>query len=163
VIRQLTTTDVAQFLQIRREALELEPTAFGSSPGEDFAQSDEPVQRLLADANTAVFGAFAPDLVGIVGVRRQTRRKTRHKADIWGMFVRREHRGRGLARLLMEAAISYARQQDGVRVLQLAVTEKAVTAAILYEKLGFVVWGVEPAGLHVDGADLFESHMFLKL
>ena len=163
MIRKLTTPDFAEFLQIRRESLEREPNAFGSSPGEDFAQSDEQVQRLLADANTAVFGAFDPDLVGIVGLRRQTRRKTRHKADIWGMYVRPEHRGRGLARLLMEAAISYARQQDGVRMLHLAVTEKAVTAASLYEKLGFVVWGVEPAGLHVEGADLSERYMCLTL
>jgi ribosomal protein S18 acetylase RimI-like enzyme len=150
-------------MEIRREALECEPYAFGSSPGEDFAQTDEQVQRLLADGNTAVFGAFDPNLIGIVGVRRQTRKKTRHKADIWGMYVRREHRGRGLARLLMEAAIAYGREQEGVRMLQLAVTEKAVAAASLYEKLGFVVWGIEPAGLHVDGADLTEKYMFLNL
>ena len=150
-------------MEIRREALEREPTAFGSSPGEDFARSDDQVQRLLSDANTAVFGAFDPELIGIVGVRRQTRKKTRHKADIWGMYVRRDYRGCGFARLLMEAAIAYAREQEGVRMVQLAVTAKAVTAASLYEKLGFVVWGVEPAGLHVDGVDLNETYMVLKL
>jgi hypothetical protein len=41
----------------------------------------------------------------------------------------------------MEAAIGFARDQDGMRMLQLAVTEKAVAAGRLYEKLGFMVWG----------------------
>jgi ribosomal protein S18 acetylase RimI-like enzyme len=163
VIRRLTLADAVAFREIRREALEREPFAFGSLPGEDFAQSLEQVQGLLTDAQAAVFGAFEPDLVGIVGVRRQTQKKTRHKARIWGMYLRGEHRGRGLGRQLMEAAIAFAREQDGVRLLQLAVTERAATAAALYEKLGFVVWGIEAAGLHVEGADLIEKHMVLRL
>ena len=56
----------------------------------------------------AVFGAFDSALVGVVGVRRQTRQKERHKAQIWGMYLREEHRGRGLGRRLMEAAIAFA-------------------------------------------------------
>jgi ribosomal protein S18 acetylase RimI-like enzyme len=163
VIRRLTLADSVPLREIRREALEREPFAFGSSPGEDFAQSLEQVHSLLTDAQTAVFGAFEPDLVGIVGIRRLTRKKTRHKARIWGMYLRDEHRGRGLGRQLMESAIAFAREQDGVRLLQLAVTERAATAAALYEKLGFVVWGIEPAGLHVEGTDLAEKHMVLKL
>lgn len=164
MIRRLTGADAAALREIRREALEREPFAFGSSPGEDFAQSLQQVQSLLADAQAAaVFGAFEPDLVGMVGVRRLTRKKTRHKAEIWGMYLRREHRGRGLGRQLMEAAIAFAREQDGLRLLQLAVTERAATAAALYEKLGFVVWGIEPAGLHVEGADLTEKYMVLRL
>lgn len=89
--------------------------------------------------------------------------KERHKADIWGMYLRKGHRGRGFGRRLMEAAIAFAREQDDVRLLQLTVTDKAATAAALYEKLGFVVWGIEEAGLHVDGADLTRKHMVLKL
>ena len=117
----------------------------------------------MADAHTAVFGAFEPDLVGIVGVRRLTRKETRHKAEMWGMYLRKEYRSRGLGRKIVEAAIAFAREQNGVRLVQLAVTDRAQTAAALYEKLGFVVWGIEPAGLHVEGADLTEKHMVLML
>ncbi len=164
MIRRLTPADAASLLELRREALEREPFAFGSSPGEDFAQSLEQVHHVLSDANAAVFGAFVEDdLVGSVGVRRLMRKKTRHKAEIWGMYLRHDHRGRGLGRRLMEAAIAFARAQDGVRMLQLAVTDRAQAAAALYEKLGFVVWGVEPAGLHVEGVDLAETYMWLKL
>jgi len=117
----------------------------------------------LNDSHRAVFGAFDTDLVGIVGVRRHMRRKERHKADIWGMYVREDYRGRGFGRRLMEAAIAFAGEQDGLRLLQLTVTDKAARAAALYENLGFVVWGIEEAGLHVDGADLTRKHMVLTL
>lgn len=163
MIRRLTPEDAADLLNMRREALEREPLAFGSSPDEDFVQSLGQASNLLDDPHRAVFGAFATDLVGMVGVRRQTRRKERHKADIWGMYVREELRGRGFGHLLMEAAITFAREQEGLRLLQLTVTNKAATAAALYEKLGFVVWGIEEAGLHVDGADLTTKHMALTL
>ena len=150
-------------MQLRREALEQEPFAFGSSPEEDLVQSLGQASDLLNDSHRTVFGAFATDLVGIVGVRRQTRKKESHKADIWGMYLRANHRGHGFGRRLMEAAIAFAREQDGVRLLQLTVTSKAVTAAALYEKLGFVIWGIEEAGLHVNGADLTRKHMVLIL
>lgn len=163
MIRRLTPADAASFIGIRREALEREPFAFGSSPGEDFTQSLEQVHGVLASAHSAVFGAFDSELIGIVGVRSQTRKKERHKAEIWGMYLREEHRGRGLGRRLMEAAVAFTREQEGVRLLHLTVTDRAQTAAALYEKLGFVMWGMEPAALHVDGADLTEKHMVLSL
>jgi ribosomal protein S18 acetylase RimI-like enzyme len=110
-----------------------------------------------------VFGAFAPELRGAVGIRRLERPKLHHKAELWGMYVRASHRRAGLGRRLVEAAIQFAREQDGVRQVHLAVTERAVAAAALYESLGFVTWGIEPAGLRVDGVDLAERHMVLRL
>lgn len=163
LIRRLKPADAASFMEIRREALERELFAFGSSPGEDLAQSLEQVQGLLGQGEGAVFGAFDSELAGVVGVRRQTRQKERHKAEIWGMYLREEHRGRGSGRRLMEAAIAFAREQDGVRLLHLSVTDNAERAAALYAKLGFVIWGTEAAALHVNGADLSERHMVLQL
>jgi ribosomal protein S18 acetylase RimI-like enzyme len=63
----------------------------------------------------------------------------------------------------VEEAIRFAREGDGIRQLHLAVTDRAGGAAELYEKLGFVVWGIEPAGLRVDGIELAEKHMVLRL
>jgi ribosomal protein S18 acetylase RimI-like enzyme len=78
------------------------------------------------------------------------------------MYVREEHRRAGFGRRLVEEAIRFAREQDGVRQLHLTVTDSATAASALYEKLGFVVWGLEPAGLRVDGVDLAEKHMVLR-
>jgi len=159
----LTTDDAAEYFELRREALVREPFAFGSSPGDDRFRSIELVRVMLLDAEQAVIGAFAPDLIGSVGVLRMNRRKLRHKAEMWGMYVRAEHRGAGVGRALVEAAIRFAREQEGLRLLHLTVTEKAVAAAALYQSLGFVVWGIDPAGLHVDGLDVSQKHMVLTL
>jgi GNAT superfamily N-acetyltransferase len=162
IIRQLIESDAAQFLELRREALVREPYAFGSSPGHDRFGSVEDVRHILADREQAVFGAFDTDIVGALGVRRLMRPKLHHKAELWGMYVRESHRRSGLGRRLLESSIQFAREQKGVRQLHLTVTERAVAAAALYETLGFVLWGIEPAGLRIDGVDLAELHMVLR-
>ena len=163
MIRQLAPPDAEAYSTLREEALQREPFSFGSSPDEDVMRSIDFVRTLLSDERQAVFGAFAPDLVGAVGVRGLPRKKVRHKAEIWGMYLKKEYRGRGMARELVEAAIEFARGLPEVRYVQLAVTERAVAAGKLYDKLGFVAWAVEPAALSIDGVDIAERHMILKL
>jgi GNAT superfamily N-acetyltransferase len=117
---------------------------------------------MLRDPSHLVIGAFTPELAGAVGVRREMRAKLRHKAVLWGMYVRAASRRQGFGRRLVEEAIRVARE-DGVVQLHLTATERAAAARTLYESLGFVVWGVEPSGLRVQGQDLAEYHMVLQL
>jgi RimJ/RimL family protein N-acetyltransferase len=164
MIRRLLPDDADAYAELRREALELEPLSFGSSPDEDIVQSFDSVGGgLLSDPRQAVFGAFEPGLVGVVGIRALPRRKLRHKAEIWGMYLKREYRGRGLAQLLLGEAIAFARSLEDVRQIHLTVTEHAVAACKIYQNLGFVVWATEPAALNVDGVDVAEQHMVLML
>jgi GNAT superfamily N-acetyltransferase len=163
MIRRLTPADAEAYAELRREALELEPYSFSSSPGDDRMRSMELVRETLGSSSQAVFGALMPELVGTVGIQRLTRKKVAHKAEIWGMYVRRDHRRQGLGRQLIEAALEFARALDGVRQVHLRVTEKAASAAALYGTLGFVTWGTEPAGLCVAGEDLADRHMILSL
>jgi ribosomal protein S18 acetylase RimI-like enzyme len=60
--------------------------------------------------------------------------------DIWGTWVAPPARGRGLARLLMVAAIGWARDRGASRV-DLSVTDQANAARVLYEGLGFTPTG----------------------
>jgi GNAT superfamily N-acetyltransferase len=163
IVKRLAESDAAEYFALRREALEREPYAFGSSPDDDRFRSVELVRESLADSEQAIVGAFANGLVGAVGIRRLTRLKLRHRAELWGMYVRAEHRRAGVGRRLVEEAIRFARERDGIRQVHLAVTDRAVAAEALYEKLGFVAWGIEPAGLRLEGVDLAETHMVLKL
>jgi GNAT superfamily N-acetyltransferase len=163
MIRQLTPEDAERYMRIRREALEREPFSFGSSPDEDVTKTRDFTAAMLGDPRQAVFGVFDPELVGCVGVRGLSKRKERHKGEIWGMYLDHDHRGYGLAGQLLETAIQFARSLPDVRFVHLSVTERAVAGGKLYEKLGFVTWGTEPAALSIDGVDIAERHMILMV
>jgi ribosomal protein S18 acetylase RimI-like enzyme len=163
MIRRLTPEDADAYIQLRREALLAEPYAFASSLEDDQAQSPAVLQKLLTDDDEAIFGCFVPQLVGVAGIYRQPGRKSGHKAQLWGVYVSRPHRGRGHGSALVEAALSFARSLIGVRLVQLCVTEHSTPALELYRRFGFVSWGTEPAALQVGDECLAEHHMYLML
>jgi len=159
LIRRLTTDDAEAFLPVRREALELSPLSFGSSPEDDRAGSLAFVRESLGESDRAMFGAFDPGLVGIAGINRERGRKSAHKCRIYGVFVKPRSRGQGVARRLLQEALGFARSLEGVTHVHLSVTEDAPAARRLYQSLGFRTWGSEPAGLRVEGHDVREYHM----
>lgn len=162
MIRALVPDEASDYQRIRREALEEAPFAFASSPSDDRVRSIDFVREALVSADQAVFGAFMPGLVGVVGVYRDRGIKESHKAHLWGLYVRPEYRTQGIGRALVEAALTFARSLTGVSQVQLAVSERAADAARLYQSLGFVTWGDEPAALRVAEEDLAEQHMLLS-
>lgn len=156
--RQLTPEDAARYFDHRREALEREPLAFLSSPGDDIASSVEAVREQLGRApESVVFGAFDGGLVGSVGVYRDPKHKAVHRAHIWGMYVTPEYRRRGIGRALLLAAVDHARSQPGVLQAHLGVTDAAPEARRLYEIFGFRRWGTEPRYLR-HGDRFVDSH-----
>jgi ribosomal protein S18 acetylase RimI-like enzyme len=153
LIRCLTPDDAAALRDLRLEALEQAPQAFGSSREEERDLGLE-VFSLWATASetSAVFGAFADGrLAGMTGVGRQSRLKTRHKAHIWGVYVSPGLRGQGVARQLLQAALAHAEAMPGVQQVKLSVAAGNAAALALYEGLGFQVYGREPAALCVEG------------
>ncbi len=109
-IRALEPNGAPALIALRREALSTAPLAFGASLEDDRGLSLETVRTSLADVGSfAVLGAFEGGaLVGMVGVSRLEKLKSRHRAKIWGMFVTPPVRGRGLGAALLRAAIEQA-------------------------------------------------------
>jgi ribosomal protein S18 acetylase RimI-like enzyme len=163
MIRQLALPDLEDYIRLRREALAQEPLAFGSSPADDRAESASVLREILASRDEAIFGAFVPHLVGAAGIYRESGEKSRHKVNIWGVYVTPAHRRRGIGRALVEAALTFARSLEGARQVQLCVTEHAKGARTLYQQLGFLTWGIEPDALRVGEMSVAEHHMVLIL
>jgi hypothetical protein len=163
-VRQLALDDLEALVALRAEALENDPLAFGATRDEDRLLSSGGHTILDESKHSAVFGAFEGGaLQGMVGLVRAAGAKRRHKAIVWGMYVRPSARRRGIGRALLAAVISHARSWSGVRQLHLSVTDVAADARRLYLGAGFTEWGREPRSLQWQAEWADEAHLTLRL
>lgn len=90
-----------------------------------------------------VLGAFDGDvLAATVSLLPAQQPNQPHRAEIGKMMTRVSHRGQGLARALLDAAETLARDQG--RTLLVLDTAVEDGAAGLYEKQGFTLAGIIP-------------------
>ncbi|MGY2049283.1 N-acetyltransferase family protein [Methylobacterium sp. JK268] len=160
-LRRLESADAAAFRDLRLEGLRDHPAAFGASFDEEAARPVAWFAERLAAGH--VLGAWTPEgrLVGLAGLAFHDTAKLRHKALLWGVYLRPEARGTGLAERLIRRVLGEA----GARASDVHLTVGAANAAArrLYARLGFAAYGTEPRALFVDGAFHDEIHMVLRV
>jgi ribosomal protein S18 acetylase RimI-like enzyme len=139
-IRLLSPEDAALFRDIRLEGLRRDPDAFTSTFEEESGKELAFFAERLAAS--AVFAAFrGAELLGVAGFYVQRGPKHGHKGMLWGMYVRPQARGSGIAGRLVEAVVEHARLH--VELIQLTVVSDNMAARRLYERFGFVEYGLE--------------------
>jgi ribosomal protein S18 acetylase RimI-like enzyme len=166
-ILRLIPTDVVAYRQLMLEAYELHPDAFTSSVSERAALPMSWWQARLSDAPEAlelVIGAFQANiLVGVAGLSFESRDKVKHKAMLFGMYVPSKHRHHGVGRSLVLEALAEATRRRGTKLVQLTVTHGNVAAQSLYERCGFVQFGIEPFAVAVGDGFVSKVHMWCDL
>lgn len=162
-IRRLTIADAAAYRTLRLRSFREHPQAFTTSYEELERQSLAETEKRMSAPNMKFWGAFTGGrLCGHVGLDRETRTKSRHKATLVGMYVEPEAAGGGIGRALVEALLDEARA-DGLELIVLTVTEGNAKAAQLYERCGFRSFGVEPHAIKVGDRAYAKNHMYLLL
>ncbi|UQZ86830.1 Putative phosphinothricin acetyltransferase YwnH [Paenibacillus konkukensis] len=151
-ITNIIPEQAAQFRELRLQALRSYPEAFSASY-ETFARQslDAVKERIQTLDDNFVLGAFDGErLAGMAGFVREASPKLRHKGNIWGMYVDSAYRGQRVAFQLLEELIRRAGMLEGLRQILLGVTASNTAARKLYDRMGFTVYGVEPAALQYN-------------
>tara|TARA_R110002167_G_scaffold308802_1_gene513611 strand:- start:207 stop:716 length:510 start_codon:yes stop_codon:yes gene_type:complete len=147
-VRRFAPGETAALRTIRREALAIEPAAFGSSLVEEWDMAEEQVEAWIDD--NLIIGAFAGrEAVAMAGLRRLRRHKVRHRAELWGVYVRRAWRGTGTADRLMEVLLELCDRD--IRQVELNVVEGHSAALAFYRRHGFRESGRIPNATVTEG------------
>ncbi len=165
-IRALQEADARDWWNLRLESLREQPFAFGKTVEEHSATTpDEAAQRFrTVEPGSCYLGAFEQDrLIGMVTLLRHSSAKERHKAHIYGVYVQAAHRGLGIGKRLLQAAIGQAAGVPSIEQILLAVGSTQDTAKHMYRSLGFETFGLEPRALKIGTTYIDEEHMILRL
>jgi len=160
-IRCLDASDAMSYRGLRLEGLRGHPEAFGAAWEDEAARS--PVWFAERLERNAVFGGWLDGLtlVGTLGLLVPDTAKLRHKGMLWGMYVRPEVRGTGLATALVARV---AEQAKGVvEEVKLTVVTSNTAAVRLFTRAGFSQYGLEQRGLKVGTQYYDEALMALPL
>lgn len=166
-IQRLSTFHAAEYRSLMLEAYELHPDAFTSSYSERVALPLSWWESRLepgAEPSELVLGAFHEDrIAGVAGLSFESREKARHKATLFGMYVPSRYRRLGFAHQLVRAVLAEAKSYPSVKLVQLTVTHGNRGAQLLYERSGFVEFGLEPYAVAVGEAYVSKVHMWCDI
>jgi len=168
-IRLMVEPDLMAYKALRDAMLSAHPDAF-TSDAETEGQRDLSSyrNRLTGGASgSTLFTLVALDggrLIGALTCEREPRRKVQHLAHLIGMMVADTHRGRGIGRALLAAAIDKLKATPGLAQVTLSVTASNRAAIGLYETLGFERYGTLTDAIRLpDGRSLSKDLMRLRL
>jgi len=154
IIERLNETHAILYRTLRLQSLKENPEAFGSSFEEESKMELEFFKKRLSDPDNVTFGVFNNhNLIGILTLRTSQRIKTKHNGHLVAMYVDKDHRRKGIGKLLIKKVISYAKNH-GIMNLFLTVTSSNKEAIKLYEHMGFEIYGIEKR-------EIYHNHQYL--
>ncbi len=163
-ILALGPRDWRELRAIRLEALQSEPAAFSSSYEETLAWPQEDWRRRLENDHSVTLLARAQNRpIGMVGGYLGSDEGDDSVAVVFGMYVTREHRGKGIGRLLLTSLVDRLSSFPQITTIRLGVTETQDPARTLYESVGFQVVGKEEQSIVVDDRHYDELIMELRV
>ncbi len=160
MIRQITLKDFTEWKKIRLEAVKLHPESFGENAAEVARQNKEYLEKSLQNGTIFCYEENNK-MIGIVGTFSMPYENMRHRANLFGLYIKENFRNRGIASLLVNHLINFLSQNH--KQVHLCVTTTNVPALTFYQKHGFVIYGTEPDALLINNQYHDEYMMIRKL
>lgn len=158
MIREIGPDDYDIVKALRLEALASSPEAFGTSEEEERLQTREVFTDSFKTGR--VFGYFDGErLCGTAGYYTFRLAKMSHRCQLFGVYVTPDYRGRNIAAMLINKVCDEAAKS--MQQIHLNVWTKNEPAMRLYEKLGFELYGTEPATMMINGVPI-DDHLMVK-
>lgn len=134
LIKRLTREDWQIFKELRVQMLTEEPQAYTTTLSQVLAYTDEEWKKRTAGERTAVLVLFVNGKpAGMNGFYYDDK----GELMIWGMFVKKEFRGKGLGKRLMDGIEKEIQKDDTVKKINICVKSCQIPAWELYKKQGF--------------------------
>ena len=142
--------------QLRLVALQNSPESFASSYEDEVLFSDDVWKNRVAaaferDHAIAFYAETDGVLVGMAGAGWSPKTKLRHVAEVYAVYVKPTHRGKGIGSALMRRLLDELRALPQIEKAKLGVTDGNEAATSLYQRLGFEIVGRAERELQVDG------------
>ncbi len=147
-VKKLHSRRWKEYRDLRLEALKSDPIAFSSSFEEEKIFSDEEWKRRI---NNVLFAISNDKPVGMIGYIINNKNKTKHIANIFGVYVKKEYRRQGIGKKLFDIALKFIQKNVNVFKINLGVNSELKAAIELYKKHGFKIVGRLKKELLVDG------------
>lgn len=145
ITRLLTRSDSQTYRFVRLECLKNHPDNFGTLFDEENKNPQLVFEKYLNDPKSEnfMYGSFDGDkCIGICGFVKGKRIKTKHRGEIVQMYVNEKYSGKGIGKELLTKAIKKAFENNEIEQLVLSVVLSNTEANNLYERVGFVEYGI---------------------
>ncbi|MGI8846700.1 MAG: GNAT family N-acetyltransferase [Candidatus Dormibacteria bacterium] len=145
-----TSAEDAAAIVVLRDLVAVEPDRICADPGErGVAEESLALAGVLSEGGISLTLEVGGDFAGHLLCQRHVGRHEAHVAE-FAIVVSADHRGAGLGRALIDAAIDWC-GQCGITKLELSVFPANTPAIALYRSMGFVEEGNLRAHMRVGG------------
>lgn len=143
IIYPLSLERWEEYKDLRLAAVFQDPPAFGLTTEEELLKSDTDwIKRLQPDAQVKLlFAEYDGELVGMIGIYKETYEKIKHTSKLLSFFVDHSFRGKSIGKKLLEEALAFIKKDSDAKKVVLNVTATQDVAIGLYKKFGFKTAG----------------------
>ena len=119
-------------------------------------------KQATSDNQITLLALLNDEIAGVLNITADQRVRVRHIGDVF-LAVRKKFWNQGLATILLEEGIEWAKASGVLRRLQLSVQKRNEAAIHLYSKFGFVTEGLQERGAYLKEGIFLDVYLMGRL